>query len=264
MQVSELMVLAAAKALTEAEASHDRKEPWINHAARAALSAALSEQTLPVRVEQPDYWTTHNNFENLSSRQGFALEKGEVVWDFATQTWANADFPVSHSTLVDNSHASEAVVELTRTAEDFMHLFIQESGDERVLSTDDVDRDELIEAYQRLSAALSSIRSALVNNSHASEEVVEAWRTIETAPKDGTIILLVGGVYGGLPFPGKWDRSEFVSPVARWFSSISKGHLYNHVPTHWRPLPLLSSLHLAEVGSATATSGTPNGEQQHG
>lgn len=91
---------------------------------------------------------------------------------------------------------------------------------------------------------------------------VEEWQPIETAPRDGTTILLVGGVYGGLPFPGKWDSSEFVSPVARWFSSISKGHLYNHVPTHWRPLyatppssPRISASSAEAGGSAILSKG---------
>lgn len=70
MQVTEAMVAAAAKALVEAEATHDCKEPWINHAARAALSAALSiEQTPPVKVKalewrKPDQRNTLSRAEN--------------------------------------------------------------------------------------------------------------------------------------------------------------------------------------------------------
>ncbi len=44
MLITEKMIAAAAKALTQAEATHDRKEPWINHAARYALTAALSDK----------------------------------------------------------------------------------------------------------------------------------------------------------------------------------------------------------------------------
>lgn len=44
MQVTDEMVERAANALAEAEATHDRKEPWISHAARCALTAALSEK----------------------------------------------------------------------------------------------------------------------------------------------------------------------------------------------------------------------------
>ena len=68
------------------------------------------------------------------------------------------------------------------------------------------------------------------------EHEAVGWQPIETAPKDGTRIFLVGGVYGGLPFVGVWDAHE-LCPDRPWLNAISFTRLYEHVPTHWRPLP---------------------------
>lgn len=65
---------------------------------------------------------------------------------------------------------------------------------------------------------------------------VAGWHPIETAPKDGTIILLVGGTYHGNPFPGYWELRPF-SPGRPWVSVVNDRRLYEHVPTHWMPLP---------------------------
>jgi hypothetical protein len=62
------------------------------------------------------------------------------------------------------------------------------------------------------------------------------WKTIDTAPKDGTVILLMGGVYHGLPFPGRWDKSEF-APDRPWYSIINQSRLYEHCATAWCHVP---------------------------
>lgn len=64
------------------------------------------------------------------------------------------------------------------------------------------------------------------------------WRDISTVPKDGTVILLYSiGAYLGLPFPGKWLASDF-HPDRPWISMLkTQDRLYEHVPTHWMPLP---------------------------
>lgn len=64
----------------------------------------------------------------------------------------------------------------------------------------------------------------------------DAWRDISTAPKDGTIILLVGGAYHGNLFAGFWCISPY-SPERPWVSVVNNSNLYEHVPTHWMPLP---------------------------
>lgn len=43
---------------------------------------------------EPDFWTSHNNMENLGLGKGVAHNKGDLVWDFALQTWTNADTPL--------------------------------------------------------------------------------------------------------------------------------------------------------------------------
>ena len=68
------------------------------------------------------------------------------------------------------------------------------------------------------------------------------WKTIESAPKDGTWVLLTGGViyYGwdGDDFP-KCVVGQYVSYSNIWqFAWYDDGYYgeYEH-PTHWMPLP---------------------------
>ncbi len=63
-----------------------------------------------------------------------------------------------------------------------------------------------------------------------------AWQDISTAPRDGTKILMRGGAYHGVPFPGYWNPSSF-APDRPWVSVVNDSRLYEHVPTHWMPLP---------------------------
>ena len=71
----------------------------------------------------------------------------------------------------------------------------------------------------------------------SSLEAEREWQPIETAPRDGTTILLIGGAYHGLPWPGQYLESEF-RPGMPWVCVIKgNSRLYEHVPTHWRPLP---------------------------
>ena len=67
------------------------------------------------------------------------------------------------------------------------------------------------------------------------------WQPIETAPKDGTVILLYS--------PEKWDSDgmwigwwfdEGDSREHGWYDSESASHkasFLNGEPTHWHPLP---------------------------
>ena len=72
------------------------------------------------------------------------------------------------------------------------------------------------------------------------------WQPIETAPKDGTWVLLTGGVifYGwdGDDFPdcvvGQYVSDQYVSEDKwqfAWYDGGCYGE-YEH-PTHWMPLP---------------------------
>lgn len=61
-----------------------------------------------------------------------------------------------------------------------------------------------------------------------------SWQPIETAPKDGTRIMLVGGVYHGVPFAGYWDPSPYTPRP--WTTVVGRHPLEEHCPTHWMPL----------------------------
>ncbi|MCZ7856050.1 hypothetical protein O9X81_05440 [Agrobacterium salinitolerans] len=79
---------------------------------------------------------------------------------------------------------------------------------------------------------LDVLRSAL----SAQVQDVAGWQPIESAPRDGTVILLVGGAYHGNPFTGYWELRQF-NPTRPWVSVVNESRLYEHVPTHWMPLP---------------------------
>lgn len=71
----------------------------------------------------------------------------------------------------------------------------------------------------------------------AAIEAMQQWQPIETAPKDGTVILLRGGVYHGLPFAGQYHKSQ-LRPDRPWVRLTGEAsHLYEHVPTEWMPIP---------------------------
>ncbi len=68
------------------------------------------------------------------------------------------------------------------------------------------------------------------------------WEPIETAPRDGTVILLCGGAYHGYPFPGKWDLGPFSDTARPWVSVITGSRLYEHVPQKWMALAYPSTV----------------------
>lgn len=59
-----------------------------------------------------------------------------------------------------------------------------------------------------------------------------SWQPIETAPKDGTEILLFELTFNGAPymFTAKWDSED-----ADW--KCIEFEAYDHNPTYWMPLP---------------------------
>jgi len=80
--------------------------------------------------------------------------------------------------------------------------------------------------------------------------MVEEWKPIETAPKDGTWVILAGGTPDA-SHDGRIDEQEGFQPmtVARfndirdsyWEYASYDGGFYGEWenPTHWRPLPSL-------------------------
>ena len=64
----------------------------------------------------------------------------------------------------------------------------------------------------------------------------DAWRDIETAPRDGTELLLIND--DGIQVVGRWSKHNHV-PLYGWIRQIE---LYGEEvdgfdPTHWQPLP---------------------------
>lgn len=66
----------------------------------------------------------------------------------------------------------------------------------------------------------------------------DAWLPMQTAPRDGTVILLSGGAYGGYPFSGKWEQGPFANTDRPWLNVITDSRLYEHVPKKWMAIPV--------------------------
>ena len=63
------------------------------------------------------------------------------------------------------------------------------------------------------------------------------WQPAEIAPKDGTHILAVGGVYHGAIFEAAYAPSEF-KPGEPWLVVITGHRLPEHCIHHWAPRPI--------------------------
>jgi hypothetical protein len=94
-----------------------------------------------------------------------------------------------------------------------------------------------------MSAPWTSERARHAERVNAMMDAVEAlsWRSIETAPRDGTLIL------GCCRGPEKWsdvgfwhDGSQNYRQTAGWYEECYRGDLLTArpvQPTHWMPLP---------------------------
>lgn len=89
-----------------------------------------------------------------------------------------------------------------------------------------------LEAVVHRHVTVTIERSALAAEGH-----YRAWEPIESAPRDGTVILLCGGAYHGYPFSGKWDLGPFGDTDRPWLNVINDSRLYGHVPKKWMRLP---------------------------
>jgi len=104
---------------------------------------------------------------------------------------------------------------------------------DKVIEYIDYQQVELIaEAKQELSDLRTKVASLEARLAEALERNVNKWQPIETAPKDGTEIRLLGRIKK--EYIGHWDK-EFsvwsVRPHSEGFFVI--------MPTHWMPLPKL-------------------------
>ena len=201
MQITDAMVDAAADKL----AALDDPFSWLsnkdqNELMRAALSAALSEQTLPVRVEIKELeWSdgapgtykeiAESPFGHYSvweingtacwspwkAGSGFIVDGGLE----AAKAAAQQDYETRiRSALVDNSHASEAVVEKLRDLLDVALEALDNYSDptsytdnngEQLLADYDVHPGLLArDTASSIRAALSSLRPAEVGSATSS------------------------------------------------------------------------------------------------
>jgi hypothetical protein len=61
------------------------------------------------------------------------------------------------------------------------------------------------------------------------------WQPIETAPKDGTTVIVYDPAYAQPVVPGAWDSEEEAEGGQTWRASDAEWDRLN--PTHWMPLP---------------------------
>lgn len=69
------------------------------------------------------------------------------------------------------------------------------------------------------------------------------WRDIETAPKDGTTILVINGEKEGYwtePYQigtASWGKISLPGERYYWMSNACCDGVSYYIPTHWMPLP---------------------------
>lgn len=72
------------------------------------------------------------------------------------------------------------------------------------------------------------------NTSELSALLGEQWQPIETAPRDGTEVLVTGLEYGR--GPGRWMHVAAYA-VDVWIVAVDPPQQRLHEPTHWMPKP---------------------------
>lgn len=75
----------------------------------------------------------------------------------------------------------------------------------------------------------------------ALQSAIPQWKPIDTAPRDGTLILLNGGVLRE-PATGQWNDDKYATNPKPFFShdrvrSTGVIETRENQPTHWMPLP---------------------------
>lgn len=72
--------------------------------------------------------------------------------------------------------------------------------------------------------------------------MIDDWQPIETAPRDGSLVLVWPPTWDGHPAPlARWEPEEFKRrPRPYWRRNDDVGLPFvsrNNPPTHWRPIP---------------------------
>lgn len=135
--------------------------------------------------------------------------------------------------------AAEAISELTR----LRSLVEADAEVERVLALSD---DEVIaEAVaagddpEQVAAEMRAVLNAALASPPHGGRILEGWRDIESAPKDGFIVLYapcVGLESGPVTAWAKWQGSGWYGVDEQGLTYMPSDHIGN-MPTHWRPLP---------------------------
>lgn len=63
------------------------------------------------------------------------------------------------------------------------------------------------------------------------------WQRIETAPKDGTFVLLHSPDSNNNPFIGQWHDDADYPDGGAWWGDNDSGFAIDADPSHWMPLP---------------------------
>lgn len=63
------------------------------------------------------------------------------------------------------------------------------------------------------------------------------WQDIETAPKDGTVVLLAMTDHHRSIFAGWWTHERVMIPYWKTMSNWGRNLDREYQPTHWMPLP---------------------------
>ncbi|WP_079212977.1 hypothetical protein [Brucella pituitosa] len=230
-------VQAGVKAVTE------NAYPTTEEATIACLSAALPFLT-GVKQEPIGYLFQH---EETGLTQ--VVEAQQVEWGFEKNNprWQKIS-PVYSAPVSAPSPRAQALEECNRLLEK-----LEEGVKAYGLHTDnETELFDIDGATETMLEAAASIRAL------SSQPVADGWLPIETAPKDGTSIIIWSTVYGGTPVIVRWHEDTYAKrPIPRWITGDSAYGARSFVdsqPTHWRPLP----------SSPGASDTRPTGGSNHG
>ena len=89
-------------------------------------------------------------------------------------------------------------------------------------------------------AEIDELRTAV--ESLAKDAEARGWQPIETAPKDGTAVMVYPGTWSGRSASiAKWESDKYAKkPRPYWSRDDDFGRVTfsrEHPPTHWMPLP---------------------------
>ena len=110
-----------------------------------------------------------------------------------------------------------------------------------VLTRTDVDSDWIPVEYPAEKTLDANFESFIADYINIPEEEQNGWQPIETAPKDGALVLLFEDISGGSISTGYWGYLGIHSIVDKKEGWCADGYVGDYQtfdkPTHWMPLP---------------------------